>query len=161
LRLASAARDTARGEGVDPRAGNVTLAQYASAWTAGKVRLAPKTVELYEYLLARLILPSLGTSPLNAITPMAVRRWRAELLRAGRPGESTVAKAYRLLSGILSTAVIDNVIPRNPCVEKGAGVERTKEMRAATPSEVAVLAGVIDLRYRAMVLTAAYGGCRW
>jgi integrase len=161
LWLASAATDTARGEWVDPRAGNVTLAQYASEWMAGKVRLAPKTVELYQYLLARLILPRLGTSPLNAITPMEIRRWRAELLRAGSPGESTIAKAYRLLSGILSTAVIDNVIPRNPCVEKGAGVERAKEMRAATPGEVAVLAEVIDPRYRALVLTAAYGGCRW
>jgi hypothetical protein len=101
------------------------------------------------------LLPGLGTEPLNAITPMAVRRWRAELLKAGRPGESTIAKAYRLLSGILSTAVIDNVIPRNPCVENGAGVERAKEMRAATPAEVAVLAEAIDPRYRALVLTAA------
>ena len=40
-------------------------------------------------------------------------------------------------------------------------MERAKEMRAATPAEVAVLADVIDPRYRALVLTAAYGGCRW
>jgi integrase len=83
------------------------------------------------------------------------------MLRAGRPGESTIAKAYRLLSGILGTAVIDNVITRNPCREKGAGVERATEIRAATPAEVSALAAAIEPRYRALVLTAAYGGCRW
>jgi integrase len=161
LWLASLATDVSRGEWVDPRAGKVTLEQYAEAWLASKVGLAPKTVELYEYLLRLLIVPQLGSKPLNEITPMRVRKWRAELLKAGRPGESTIAKAYRLLSSILSTAVVDNVIARNPCVEKGAGVERAKEIRAATPAEVAALADAIDARYRALVLTAAYAGCRW
>ena len=151
----------ARGEWVDPDAGKVLFGQYASQWMKGKVGLAPKTVELYQYLLDRLILPSLGEVPVSSITPMRVRAWRGDLLRTGKPGESTIAKAYRLLSSILSTAVIDNVIARNPCVEKGAGVERAAEIRAATPAEVSVLVSVMEPRYRALVLTAAYAGCRW
>ena len=161
LWLATIAADLSRGEWVDPKAGKVPLAAYAAEWMRGKPSLAPKTVELYEYLLDHVILPALGDLPLNAITSMTVRTWRADLLRSGRPGESTVAKAYRLLSNILRTAVVDNVIVRNPCVEKGAGVERPKEINAPTPQEVAVLAETITSRYRALVLTAAYAGCRW
>ena len=127
----------------------------------GKAGPSPKTVELYQYLLARLILPTLGDLQLKAITPMRVRTWRADLLRAGRPGESTIAKSYRLLSSILATAVIHNLIARNPFVKKGAGAEHSPEMRAATPAEGARLAEVIGPPYRALVLTAAHAGCRW
>jgi hypothetical protein len=108
LWLASAATDTARGEWVDPNAGKIALRGYAEEWL-------PKSLELYTYLLDRLILPGLGDLSLNGITPMAVRKWRADLLRARRPGPSTVAKAYRTLSNILRTAVADNLIARNPC----------------------------------------------
>jgi integrase len=72
-----------------------------------------------------------------------------------------VAKAYRLLSAMMATAVVDNVIARNPCVERGAGVERPPEIRVATPEQVAAIADSITPRYRALVLTAAYAGLRW
>jgi len=50
---------------------------------------------------------------------------------------------------------------RNPCTVKGAGQERTPEMRFATVVQVAALADAISPRYRALVLVAAYGGLRW
>lgn len=34
-------------------------------------------------------------------------------------------------------------------------------MRIATPEQVAAIAAAIEPRYRALVLTAAYAGCRW
>jgi hypothetical protein len=153
--LAPAAADLSRGDWVDPEAGKNKLRDFADHWMAGKAALAPKTVDLYRYLLDRLILPPLGDVALGAITPARVRIWRADMLRAGRPGESTIAKAYRLPSGILGTAVIDNAITRNPCREKGAGVERATEIRAATPAEVSALAAAREPRYRALVLTRA------
>ena len=163
--LASMLADKVQGRWVDPRAGKIRLSAFAAEWLGGKAALAPKTSELYDYLLTRLILPTLGELELAEIKPARVRAWRAALLRADRPGPSTVAKAYRLLSAMMTTAVIDNKIARNPCIEKGAGVERAKEIRIATPSEVAAIAGVIEPRYRALVLTAAYmpaaGGVSW
>src|SRR5229473_7209060 len=90
LWLSTVAVDMSRGEWVDPNAGTVQLAAYVTEWMEGKPSLAPKTVDLYEYLLDRLILPGLGDMPLNAITPMVVRQWRAQLLKAGRQGESTI-----------------------------------------------------------------------
>ena len=112
--LASVITDQAHGLWIDPRAGEVTLRQFAEEWMEGKAALAPKTMALYEYLLQRLIVPGLGNVEPADLTPARVRAWRPGLLRAGRPGASTVAKAYRLLSAILSTAVVDNVVARNP-----------------------------------------------
>jgi integrase len=159
--VAAAITDQARGTWVDPKAGKVPLRSYAEEWLKAKPSLAPKSVELYEYLLERLILPRLGHVHLSDITPTRVRSWRADLLRKDRPGPSTVAKAYRLLSAMMTTAVTDGIITRNPCVEKGAGVERSPEMQIPTPEQVFAIAAAIDPRYRAPVLTAAYAGCRW
>ena len=126
------------------RAGKVALRAYATEWLQGKAALSPKTSELYDYLLARHVLPALGDVALCDLSPARVRRWRADLFRAGRPGPSTIAKAYRLLSSMMATAVVDNLISRNPCQDKGAGVERAPEMPIITPDQV-----------------AAYAGCRW
>lgn len=159
--LASVITEQARGKWIDPRAGEVPLRRFAQQWMKGKVELAPKTQELYDYLLNALILPTLGDVELVQLTPARIRAWRAGLLRAGRPGPSTIAKAYRLLSSMMSTAVVDNLVARNPCVEKGAGVERAREMCIATPEQVRAIAAAVAPRYRALVLTAAYAGCRW
>ena len=69
-----------------------------------------KTLELYEYLQSRLILPTLGDVEPVDLTPARVRAWRAGLVRAGRPGPSTIAKAYRLLSAIQAA---DDIVPSN------------------------------------------------
>lgn len=159
--VASMITDQAQGRWVDPRAGKVPLRTYAAEWLRGKAALSPKTSELYDYLLQRLVLPALGDVQLCDLSPARVRRWRADLFRAGRPGPSTIAKAYRLLSSMMATAVVNNLISRNPCQEKGAGVERAPEMRIITPEQVAGIAAAIDRRYRALVLTADYAGCRW
>jgi integrase len=57
--------------------------------------------------------------------------------------------------------VADELIVRNPCVVAGAGVERTPERPIASLPQVRAIAGNLDERYRALVLTAALTGCRW
>lgn len=80
--------------------------------------------------------------------------------KAGRPGPPTVAKTYRLLHGILETATADELIVKNPCVIKGAGVERTPEREVITVAQVWELADAVDARYRALVLMAGFTGLR-
>ncbi|CAM5545602.1 hypothetical protein SCHAM137S_00308 [Streptomyces chartreusis] len=58
--------------------------------------------------------PGLRYVDLDEITAPRVREWRAERLRT-TGAKTTVAKAYRLLKGILETAVDDDLISRNPC----------------------------------------------
>jgi integrase len=82
------------------------------------------------------------------------------MLTARRPGDVVVAKCYRLLRSILSTAVEDELIAWNPCVVKGAGVEHSPERPVATIAEVYAIADALGARHRAMVLIAMFGGLR-
>lgn len=77
------------------------------------------------------------------------------MVSQGRPGASTIAKAYRLLHAVISTAAADELIVKNPCLIEGGGIERSEERRVITVAEVWALAEEVDPRFRALVLTAA------
>ncbi len=158
--LSQVQADRTRGVWVDPRAGSVPFGSYAASWLAQRVDLRPRTVELYDGLLHRHLLPHLGRVPLDRITPAEVRRWHAGRIAAGL-GPATVAKAYRLLKTILNTAVADEVLPRNPCLLRGAGSERTPERVPPTLLEAHALADAIQPRWRMLVLLATWSGLRW
>jgi integrase len=146
--------------GSTPDAGKVPLAEYAWRWLDERPNLRRRTQELYEGLLRLHVLPPLGDTPLRDLRPATIRTWHAGLLTGPKPGASTAAKSYRLLRGILATAVEDDLLPKNPCAIKGAGVERPGERPIATIEQVYALADVIEPRYRALVLTATFTGLR-
>jgi integrase len=104
--------------------------------------------------------PVLGTLTIQEITEPHVRRWRKTLLDSG-VGEVTVAKAYRLLKAILSTAVDDGMIRRNPCRIKGAGQEQSPERPVLTIRQVFDLTDAVDARYRLLILLAVFCSMRW
>ena len=149
-----------RGSWVDPAAGKEPLAGYAARWLLERpTALQPRTLEFYESVLRVHILPTFGETAVSAITPPAVRAWHAELRR--RTGAPTVAKAYRLLRSILTTAVEDELLLRNPCILRGAGTERSPERKPPTLSELDALARAVDRRFRLLVLLAGWSGLRW
>jgi integrase len=78
-----------------------------------------------------------------------------------RPRSGPVAKAYRLLSRVMTTAADEGLIGRSPCVIKGAGTEHLPEMKSATVDQVAELSDAVGPQHRALVLLAALGGLRW
>lgn len=158
--LATIETDMLRGQWIEPRSGQVTLKSFAAEWLVSRPNLRPRTRELYGSLLRLHILPALGSAELSRITPTVVRRWHAELVNSGL-GAVTVAKSYRLLRTVLGTAVADEMIVRNPCTLVGAGVERSPERPVATVAQVYALAGAVEPRLSALVLTAALTGCRW
>ena len=145
----------------DPALGKVRLSEYSSWWLENRPELRPRThAELYGGLLRLHIEPYLGQCRFDGLTTATVRAWHASLLRRGKPGPVTVAKAYRLLRTILNNAVEDGLLPRNPCTIRGAGVERSPERPVATIVEVYQLADAIEKRYRLMVLLATFCGLR-
>jgi integrase len=150
--------DRARGGWVDPRKGKVSLREYSTSWIALRHDLRPRTRELYEALLRLHILPTLGGYELAEITTGLIRKWHAEIVASGKA--STAARTYRLLRTILGAAVEDEVIGRNPCVLKGAGVERPDERPIATVAQVEALAGAVDERFRCLVLLGTYASLR-
>jgi hypothetical protein len=100
--------DKHRGMLFDPALGRVTLKQYADEWLAEKPKLRARTLETYEGQLRLHILPELGATPIAKLTPTQVRGWHSRL--SERLGANTVAKCYRLLREILTTAVDDERI---------------------------------------------------
>jgi integrase len=156
------AHDKLTGIAVDPRSGSEAFRDYAARWLeTRRVRgrpLAPKTSDLYRVLLRVHIEPTFGSRQLNAITAEAVRRWHAKV--SNESGPMSAAKSYRLLRGILSTAVADGVIALNPCRVRGAGSERSAERPIVGPAVVIELADAIGVRWRAMVLVAGFAGLR-
>ena len=158
--LAALQTDLARGAWVDPARGRESFADYATGWLAQRVDLRLRTRELYGGLLERHLLPHLGSVPLASLSPAVVRRWHAERLGAG-VGQSTVAKAYRLLKAILGTAVADEILARNPCVLRGASVERTPERVPPTLEQAYAIAAALDQRWRMLVVLAVWSGLRW
>jgi len=89
------------------------------------------------------------------MTLARVSRWRKKLIDSGA-STITVAKAYRLPRAVFNTAVDDKMIKGNACRIKGAGNEDSPERPVPTVAEVYALAGAVGLRYRSLILLAAF-----
>lgn len=157
--IAIAIADQARGAWVDPRAGRTKFGEYARRWLEGRTDLRPRTAELYAGLLRRHLLPTFGRSELGAISTSAVRSWRSKMLST--TGDSTTARTYRLLRTILGDAAADDLIVKNPCTLKSAGVERAPERPVATIPQVMAVADAVGDRYRLAVLLGTFCSLRW
>jgi integrase len=104
--------DKLRGTYLDTARGRVTLEEYARGWLAAQT-FDESTREAVELRLRLHVYPHLGGTPLGQLRPSAVQ--------AGLRGLSqTLASRYvrviaANLSAVLSAAVDDERIPRNPC----------------------------------------------
>ena len=103
---------------IDASGAKVLLRHYAGSWFETRAALRPRTRDTYEGLLRLHILPHLGNQRIEQITVPIVRVWHGELIRT--KSQNLAAKAYRLLSVILRTAVEDGLILKSPCAIRGA-----------------------------------------
>jgi integrase len=133
--------------------GDPAFGRYAEEWLDHRVDLAERTVELYAWLLARHVVPTFGAVPLPSIGTADVRRWHAGIART-RP--TTAAKAYRLMSSIMRSAVMDGLIEKSPCQIRGASVERAPERPVATMAEVDAMTELMPADLRIAVILAAW-----
>ena len=100
-----------------------------AAWISQRPGLRPRTVELYRWLLGKHIDPDLGGVELGKLSTSLIRQWRAKRLESGVSATVT-AKAYRLLRASMNTAVNeDKILPRNPCIVRGADRENPTNVR--------------------------------
>jgi integrase len=151
--LSTIEADSRRGSWIDPRSGEVLISAYCEEWLGRRSDLAFRTRELYQFVLDRHITPSLGKFTLAGLSPSTIRGWHADI---AREHPATAAKAYRLLSCIMRTAVTDGLILSTPCKIVGAGTERPKERPIATVDEIGLLANAMPERLRIVVLLAAW-----
>lgn len=144
--------------GAVERSDGITLADYARQWLEHR-QLRPRTRQLYESMLNRLILPELGPAKMVTLTPAKVREWHAGL---GTDHPTRNAHAYALLHAICTTAVQDEVLDANPCrIRAAMQTKRRREIEILTPGEVDRLADAMPSELRASVLLAAWCGLRW
>jgi integrase len=150
----------ASGEWTDPERGRVKLAEYAATWIAQRPGLRVRTLDLYNWLLAKHIAPYLGSVAVGKLSTPMIRKWRADLLGHG-VSVSMAAKSYRLLRAIMTTAVEeDKILPRNPCRVRGAGEEHAAERPVLTVAQVFDLAERIGRRPVGSIRKLPAGGYR-
>ena len=153
--------DELAGLTTDPRGGERLFGDYADTWIEQRLvkgrPLTPATRQGYRALLRRHLEPTFGATRLRQITPERVRQWHSEL-RATSPDQA--AKGYRLLRAVLNTAVSDQLIGRNPCTIRGAGIEHARERPMLDTATVLALADTISPRLRCLVLLGGFAGLR-
>ena len=141
-----------------------TLESYATEWLGTRMNrhgehLRPRTRVEYARLL-RTSLTALATERLNAITPEVIRKWYADQTEGGT--RTQAARAYGFLKAVLATAVDDGRITANPCILRGAQNATTgRKVEPPTPAELQKILDTITPRYKAAVIIAAWGGCRF
>ena len=118
--------DLVTGRYVDPKAGRITLADFATQWLEAQTFDA-STRETMESRVRTHILPSIGDRELRHLKPSTIQAWV-------RSRQAEVAASYcRLLlsnlSTMLSAAVEDGLIPSNPCSVSSVKAPRVDRRR--------------------------------
>jgi integrase len=128
----------------------VTVAEYVRAWLNSPDGLSPKTLERYQQLAERQIIPHLGAVPVQKLRPAQVHDWHGILLKSGgaegRPlSPRTVGHAHRVLHRALERAMRLEIVSRNVAhVIRPPAVE-AEEVEILTGDQIAdVLAALAD-----------------
>jgi integrase len=155
--LDSVAASIHRGDWVNPEFGRIAFKDYATMWLAQRTDIRPRTREYYGWLITNRLVPHFGNRELSKITPVHIRGWYAGLATE-TPG--VAHSAYRVLRAIFNTAILDELIVKNPCRIKGGGTDKSAERKIPTVQQVAALTEAMPEQYRAAVIFAAWGTLR-
>lgn len=149
--------DISRGQYVDPRAGRLTVAEYAEHWRRNLLHRG-STAERGERAIRRHIVPVLGALPLSHVRNSHVRGWVKD--RAQHLEPSTLRMVFfGTLVPTFNAAVVDRGIGVSPCAGIRLPDVPDAKYHIAQPDEVHALARALPERYRAIVYLAA--GCGW
>jgi integrase len=157
--LVQAKADLVRGTYTDPTAGKVTVRAYAESWLASQTS-DPSTREATELRLRLHVFPELGGRELRALRPSVVQAWMRGLQAKLAP--NYVRVVFANLSAVLSAAVDDGLIGRNPC-RAGSVRPPAPERRRVVPwpaERVTAVTAALPERYQVLAVLAAGCGLR-
>jgi integrase len=163
-----------------PDSESITVAEAGAHWikTGETNSLERTTVEYYRRLLDPHIAPYLGNVKLSKLTAPMVKEFRTKLLDgAAAPGQevgmprspSMVKRVLVALSSILSDAQDAGFVAQNVCrtlsrKKKRGKAQQRRKLRVGEdiplPSEVRAIAGVLEGRWKPLILTALFTGLR-
>jgi integrase len=144
----------------DPAASRITFQEWAEAYLDQRVAIRPRTRDRYEGELRAYLRPCFGERPLFAISRSDVQEFIVSLVGRGL-APATIKGAYSLLAAVMALAEEEAIIQRTPCRRISLPPVVIKERRYLCAQEVERLVSVIQPRYEALVLVAAYLGLRW
>jgi integrase len=152
-------------------ASRMTLEAWVAEWLAllargeasgmrRKGRVTPRTRERYQELLASYVLPTLGSCPIQKLTPTQIDHVYIELEQ--RLSSATVRHVHTALKACLATAVRKGTLASNPAGRADAPRKVDPEVgRALSVEEVTqLLAGFAGTIYHPIVATAVMTGAR-
>lgn len=148
------------GSYVDPRLSRVTIGEWAARWLEGKANLKASSRDRYAGVLATHVVPRWGAVRISDVTHADVQAWVSQVAASGL-APASVHKVHRVLAMVLSTAVKDGRLPRNPATGVDLPRAVTAEKRFLDSRQVASLADAAGPQGRVVVLLLAYTGLRW
>jgi len=159
--LTDIASDMSRGQYIDPRAARVTFKGYAEKWL--KAHTADVSSQIVTEQRLRLhAIPVLGTRPLDSFRPEHIRELTSALEANPKVSGAYARNIYGDVRAVLSAAVDDGLLPRNPCFAKSVRPPAVERRRVVPwlPTQVHAVRVALPERYRTMVDTGAGCGLR-
>ncbi|HEY1485046.1 MAG TPA: site-specific integrase, partial [Micromonosporaceae bacterium] len=151
--------DISRGRWIDPRAGKVTVAEFAAAWREQQLH-RDSTADLVERSFRIHIEPTLGALPLGNVRTSHLRGWVKHMDTATDLAASTIGLMFGYLSAMFATAVHDRIIAENPCRDvRLPEIDRGTRF-IPTADQVHAVASALPDRYRPVPYLAAGCGLR-
>src|SRR5262245_3633014 len=136
------------------------LARGEASGMRRKGRVTPRTRERYQELLASYLLPTLGSCPIQKLTPTQIDHVYIELEQ--RLSSATVRHVHTALKACLATAVRKGVLASNPAARADAPRKADPEVgRALSVEEVTrLLDGFTGTVYHSIIAVAVLTGAR-
>jgi integrase len=134
-----------QGSWTDPCDGKMTFREYAETrWLPSLVDLEVNTLAGYRSYLRVHFLPALGDLPMSGIVPATVQAWvnsvSGKTVAEGGLSASSVHHCHAMLHVLFKQAVVDKIVPLNPCTDTRlpkvpSQRVRAKRRRYLTPEE--------------------------
>jgi len=152
-----------RADGTDPEPEQeiVRFDAWAEEVMISRLHLRPSSRARDESYLRSHLLPTFGDSLLVTIERKHVQAWVRFLSEDKGLAPRTVRECYRILGGLMRSAVDDKLIAESPCRRVSLPYVEHVERRFLSASEVETFALAMDQRYRGLVYVGAYCGLRW
>jgi len=159
--LTDIASDMSRGNYIDPKAARITFKTYAEKWL--KSHSADLSSQIVAEQRLRLhALPVLGSRPLDSFRPEHIRELVSTLEANPAVSGAYARNIYGDVRAVLSAAVDDGLLPRNPCAAKSVRPPAAEQRRVVPwlPTQVHAVRAALPDRYQAMVNLGAGCGLR-
>ncbi|QFQ98364.1 site-specific integrase [Streptomyces phaeolivaceus] len=158
--LSNISADVARGQYIDPNAAKTSFQDFAEKWLESQSG-DPNTRASMQSQLKLHAFPRIGARPLGGFQPSHIREFVTQLEASGMSG-SYARVIFSNVRAILSAAVEDGYLPRNPCNSRTVTLPEMGARRVVPwlPERVFAMRGALVERFRPMVDVGAGCGLR-